>query len=163
MSRIASPLRVAEAKRVTLRSLAGWATEPHRVVGGAEALLMAADGETNTAIARKFDVQPATVRAWREAFTRTGLDRLARVADGRGRKPAISAEKVDEIVNATRFTKPKGKTHWSCRDMATAQGGSKATLQRIWAGRGLKPHLAETFKLSNDPKFDEQLVDVTGR
>ena len=29
-------------------------------------------------------------------------------------------------------------------------------------GRGLKPHLVETFKLSNDKHFDEKLVDVVG-
>src|SRR5260370_10337270 len=163
MSRIASPLRVAEAKRVSLRRLARSATEPHRVVVRAQALLMAEEGETNAAMGGKFDVRPARVGAWRKGFPRTGLDRLARVADGRGRKPAISAEKVDEIVNATRFTKPKGKTHWSCRGMATGQGVSKATVQRIWSGRGLKPHLVETFKLSNDPKFEENLVDVVGQ
>ena len=162
MSRIAPPLPVSDAQRDTLRRLARSATEPHRVVTRARALLMAADGEPNTAIAQRLDVQPATVRAWREAFTRTGLNRFARVAEGRGRRPTISADKVEQIVNATRFTKPKGKTHWSCRDMATAQGVSKATVQRIWSGRGLKPHLVETFKLSNDPKFEEKLVDVVG-
>jgi len=26
----------------------------------------------------------------------------------------------------------------------------------------LKPHLVETFKLSNDPKFEEKLIDVVG-
>src|SRR5260370_30907743 len=131
MRRIAWPLPVTEAQGVPLRRLARSATEPHRVVVRAQALLMAADGETNTAIARKFDVQPATVRAWREAFTRPGLDRLSRGADGRGRKPAISAEKVDQNVNATRFTKPKGKTHWSCRDLAPAQRARKTPLPPI--------------------------------
>ena len=29
-------------------------------------------------------------------------------------------------------------------------------------GAGLKPHRVETFKLSNDPKFEEKLVDVVG-
>src|SRR5260370_23247467 len=120
MRRIAWPLPVTEAQGVPLRRLARSATEPHRVVVRAQALLMAADGETNTAIARKFDVQPATVRALRGAFTRTGLDRLARVADRPGRKPANSAEKVDEIVNATRFSKPKCKAHSACRHMGTA-------------------------------------------
>ncbi len=28
--------------------------------------------------------------------------------------------------------------------------------------RGLKPHCVETFKLSNDPQFEEKLVDVVG-
>jgi len=32
----------------------------------------------------------------------------------------------------------------------------------VWAARGLKPHLVETFKLSNDPKFEEKLIDVVG-
>ena len=43
------------------------------------------------------------------------------------------------------------------------QGGvSLATVQRVWAARGLKPQLVETFKLSNDPKFEEKLIDVVG-
>jgi hypothetical protein len=46
--------------------------------------------------------------------------------------------------------------------MAKAQGVSSATVQRICAARGLKPHLVETFKLSNDPHFEEKLVDVLG-
>src|SRR5450759_2406987 len=30
------------------------------------------------------------------------------------------------------------------------------------SGRGLKPHLVKTFKLSNDPRFEEKLIDVVG-
>jgi DDE superfamily endonuclease len=46
--------------------------------------------------------------------------------------------------------------------MAKAVGVSPATVQRIWSGRGLKPHLVKTFKLSNDPAFEEKLMDVVG-
>ena len=35
-------------------------------------------------------------------------------------------------------------------------------MQRIWSARGLKPHRVKTFKLSNDPRFEEKLVDVVG-
>ena len=31
------------------------------------------------------------------------------------------------------------------------------------ARRGSQPHRVKTFKLSNDPRFDEKLVDVLGR
>src|SRR5665647_2395033 len=48
------------------------------------------------------------------------------------------------------------------RSMAKAVGVSPATVQRIWSGRGLKPHLVKTFKLSNDPAFEEKLIDVVG-
>jgi hypothetical protein len=39
---------------------------------------------------------------------------------------------------------------------------SKDTVQRVWSARGLKPHLVKTFKASNDPEFEEKLVDVVG-
>ena len=46
--------------------------------------------------------------------------------------------------------------------MAAEFGVSAATVQRIWHARGLKLHLVETFKLSNDPAFEEVLADVVG-
>ena len=46
--------------------------------------------------------------------------------------------------------------------MATRAGVSPATVQRIWSARGIQPHRVETFKLSNDPNFEEKLVDVVG-
>ena len=46
--------------------------------------------------------------------------------------------------------------------MAAAAGVSTSTVQRVWHARGLKPHRVETFKLSNDPRFEEKLVDVVG-
>ena len=46
--------------------------------------------------------------------------------------------------------------------MAKAQQVSSTTVQRIWSARGLKPHLVKTFKLSNDPHFEEKLIDVVG-
>lgn len=35
-------------------------------------------------------------------------------------------------------------------------------MQRIWSARGLKPHQVKTFKLSNDRRFEEKLIDVVG-
>jgi hypothetical protein len=32
----------------------------------------------------------------------------------------------------------------------------------VWKEHGLKPHLTRTFKLSNDPKFAEKVVDIVG-
>jgi hypothetical protein len=84
------------------------------------------------------------------------------VRTGRGRKVSIAQEKIDEIVRLTQYSKPPGQTHWSCRTMAKAAGVSPATVQRVWHARGLKPHLVDTFKLSNDKRFEEKLVDVVG-
>jgi len=46
--------------------------------------------------------------------------------------------------------------------MAKAQGVSSATVQRIWSARGLRPHMVKPFKLSNDKRFEEKLVDIVG-
>jgi hypothetical protein len=46
--------------------------------------------------------------------------------------------------------------------MATASGLSQSTVGRIWRAFGLKPHRADTFKLSNDPYFVEKVRDVVG-
>jgi len=85
-----------------------------------------------------------------------------RWSTGRGCKPSISDEKIAEIVELTQHSKLKDATHWSCRSMARHTGVSPATVQRIWSARGLKPHLVKTFKISNDPRFEEKLVDVVG-
>ena len=88
--------------------------------------------------------------------------RSCMVRAGRGRKASIPVEKIEAIVEATLHSKPAGETHWSCRSMAKAQGVSPATVQRIWAARDLKPHLVDTFELSNDRRFEEKLIDVVG-
>jgi homeodomain-containing protein len=141
MNHAAVALELADGQRQTLEMLAKSTTAPHRDVVRARALLLAADGVANTRIAEQAGVSAVTVRAWRERFATEGLAKFGRVREGRGRKPSISAEKVEAIVHATLHDKPPGETHWSCRSMAKAQGVSKATVQRIWKARGLQPHL----------------------
>jgi transcriptional regulator with XRE-family HTH domain len=46
--------------------------------------------------------------------------------------------------------------------MAEAMGLSKATISRIWQTFGLQSHRVETFKLSADPQFVENVRDIVG-
>ena len=156
------PLQMSDGQREILESLAKSLTAPYRDVTRAKALLLAAEGVANTAIAARLQVSPSSVVAWRDRFAEEGLAKIGRVRPGRGRKSQIPAEKIEEIVRLTQETKPKGETHWSCRSMADVVGVSPATVQRVWSARGLKPHLVKTFKLSNDKRFEEKLVDVVG-
>ena len=93
----------------------------------------------------------STVVGWRKRFAADGLREFGRVAKGRGRKPSIPASKVEEIVRLTQEGRPDGETHWSCRSMAKASDVSPATVQRIWSGRGLKPHLVKTSSCPTIP------------
>jgi transposase len=153
---------LSDGQRNVLEVLARSTAAQHREVVAARALLLAADGVANTAIGKRVGVSPTTVIAWRERFLEDGLAGLGAVRPGRGRKPTISDEKVADIVRATLQDSPPGETHWSCRSMAKVQGVSPASVQRIWSALALKPHQVETFKLSNDPTFEEKLIDVVG-
>ena len=155
-------LAISDSQRQVLERLARSGTAAHRDVQRARVLLLAGEGEANTRIAARAGVSATTVKAWRERFADEGLKGLARVRPGRGRKPQISEQKIAAIVHATLHETPQGETHWSCRTMARAQAVSPATVQRIWSARGLKPHRVKTFKLSNDKRFEEKLVDVVG-
>jgi transposase len=158
----AAALVITDGQREALEVIAKSQTAPHRQVQRARTLLLAADGTANARIAVQVGITVTTVRAWRSRFEQEGLARLGKVHAGRGRKPTIPQHKIDEIVHLTQHSKPAGQTHWSCRTMAGQVGVSPATVQRVWAARGLKPHLVKTFKLSNDPRFEEKLIDVVG-
>ena len=162
MMTAAAALVVSEGQRAALEVIARSQTAPVREVARAKVLLLAADGVANSQIAARVGVSPSTVRAWRSRFTQDGLAKLGKVRAGRGRKSTIPQAAIDEIVDLTRNSKPAGQTHWSCRTMAARVGVSPATVQRVWSARGLKPHLVHTFKLSNDPRFEEKLIDVVG-
>ncbi|MFZ3136325.1 MAG: helix-turn-helix domain-containing protein, partial [Thermodesulfovibrionales bacterium] len=91
-------------------------------------ILAAATGKQDKDIARSMQINYKTVALWRQRFCSEGPDCLWEVAAGRGRKPHFTADKIEEVINATLQTKPAGVTHWSCRTMAKEQGVSKATI-----------------------------------
>jgi transposase len=158
----AAPLVVSPAQREVLEKVARSSTAAHREVLRARVLLDLGDGAGNKTAAAHHGVTAVTVRAWRSAFETDGLLGWGTVKKGRGRKPVISEEKIAEIVELTAKTVPPGHTHWSCRSMAKRVGVSPATVQRVWSELGLQPHRVDTFKVSNDPRFAEKLVDVVG-
>lgn len=70
-------------------------------------------------------------------------------------------KKIESVV-AEVTQPPKGRSRWSVRGMARHAGVSPSSVQRIWSKNDLKPHVVETFKLSNDPSFEEKFWDVIG-
>lgn len=62
----------------------------------------------------------------------------------------------------TQERPPGGATHWSTRTLAAEVGVSRTFVQRTWKAHNLQPHRTKTFKVSNDPRFEERLCDVVG-
>jgi transposase len=162
MSRVAPKAELTSSDRAQIEQWLVAHGTPQQVAVRSRIVLASAAGKNDSVVARELGINRKTVTLWRGRFMAEGVESLWEIAPGRGRKPKYSAAKIEAIIDATLHSKPKGMTHWSCRTMAKRQGVSKATVNRIWIGHGLKPHLSETFKLSRDARFLEKLTDVVG-
>jgi transposase len=124
-------------------------------------LACAEPGATNNQVAEDLRVSRPTVGKWRGRFVDRRLEGL--VDEQRpGRPPSITLDQVEDVLVSTLEQSPTNATHWSRKSMAEKSGLSKSTIGRIWRKFNLKPHQADTFKLSTDPLFMEKVVDVVG-
>ena len=124
-------------------------------------LACAEPGTTNGGVAGRLGVSRATVALWRRRFAERGLDGLLdEPRPGAPRK--ITDQQVERAVTTTLEASPTNATHWSTRSLARATGLSQTAVCRIWHAFALKPHRAETFKLSTDPLFVEKVRDIVG-
>ena len=124
-------------------------------------VLGCAAGKSNKEVAADVGVWPQTVCKWRQRFLESRLDGLTDEPRP-GAPRTIDDVRIEQVVVATLERQPADATHWSRASMAKESGLSKSTVGRIWKAFGLKPHLIDTFKLSNDPQFIDKVRDVVG-
>ncbi len=159
----AAPLALTQEQRASLERMARSTSLPHRKVVQAKALLLAGEGVGTNEVARRCGTTNESVRAWRRRFEREGVEGVGRIAAGRGRKSWLPEGTVAEVVRMTLEESPDDtSTHWTTRSLAKRLGIGKDTVARIWRDHRLKPWRVETFKLSNDARFEEKLLDVVG-
>jgi transposase len=159
----AEALLVTDEQRVELVRMAGSSVLPHAQVVQARALLWAAEGVANEEIARRSRVDSDAVRRWRRRFSEAGVGGVGVVAAGRGRRRWLPEGTTARVLEETAAGRPPGgATHWTTRSLAASVGVGKDTVAQIWADHGLKPWKVDTFKISNDPAFEDKLVDVVG-
>jgi transposase len=154
-------LELSDHERDQLRRWARRRSSAQALALRSRIVLGCADGWDNKQVATRERVSQQTVGKWRARFVEFRLDGLT--DDQRpGRPPSISAEQVEDVVVATLEATPTNATHWSRAKMAQRSGLSRSSIGRIWRAFDLKPHRAETFKLSNDPLFVDKVFDVIG-
>ena len=160
--RVAPKIIVTDEDRVTLERWSRGRSTPARLVLRARIVLAASRGLDNQAIAEELKTNRPLVGKWRTRFASQGIAGIEKDAP-RGGRPAKAREAiVARIIEWTTQRKPTNATPGSCRTLAKELGTSHAMVNRVWRANGLKPHLFRTFKLSNDRRFVEKLVDVVG-
>jgi transposase len=160
--RIAPTITLNDADRELLQRWSRGRSTPARLVLRANIILRAADGARNDVIAAELGTNRLLVGKWRNRFAKLGVAGIEKDAPRGGRKPAARDAVAAKIIEWTTQRKPGNATHWSTRTLAKALGTSRAMVNRVWRANGLKPHLSGTFKVSNDRRFEEKLVDVVG-
>jgi transposase len=160
--RKAVPVTIDSEQETQLKRITRSGTSPQRVVERAMIILLASEGQTNEQIGTALGITRQKAGRWRDRFAADGMAGILQDKPGRGRKPVITTKQKEAVVRRTIEQVPAGQTHWSTRTMAEASGLGATTIRTIWRDHGLKPHLARTFKVSNDPHFVSKLEDIVG-
>jgi len=127
----------------------------------AQVILMLANGESFTTIARAVGCYPAYIARWKDRFETARLAGLQ--AKYRGQPPTVRTPALEARVLAkTRQKPPDGSTHWTTRKLGKVLGISHMLIARVWRRAGYQPHRFERYMLSDDPQFEEKAADVIG-
>lgn len=160
--RIATTITLNEEDREVLQRWARGRSTPARLVQRAKIILRAAQGARNDVIAMELRTDRLLVGRWRNRFSKLGLAGIEKDAPRGGRKATARDAIAAKIIEWTTQRKPQNATHWSTRILAKELGTTRSMVNRVWRANGLQPHRLRTFKVSNDRRFEEKLVDVVG-
>jgi transposase len=126
--------------------------------------LLAYEGKTNQEIAEQLGISENKVTRWRTRYHAGGLKALEKDRPRRrnhaGKSNLSQALLRNKIILKTTQEALTEGTYWISRTLAKKLNTTHRYVHRVWQSVGLKPHLFNTFKVSNDPHFEEKLHDV---
>lgn len=155
----ATPVHLTSDERTLLQKITKRHTAPQRLARRAQMILLAGQGQGNTAIATEMDLAVSTVENWRRRWIRSGPERTAasaergelarmieQILDDAPRPGApvrFSAEAVAQIIAvACREPEHFGRpvTHWTASELAdeVVQQGIVERISPRSVGRFLK-------------------------
>lgn len=159
--RTAREFKLSSRDRQRLKRWLRSTTLPQGQVTRARIILSLSDGLTPSEVGQAQHVSAKTVHKWRNRFVEDGPDGL--LDQPRSGRPSVIDEKtIKRVLRLTTEYVPEESTHWSVRLMAKYAEVSCWQVRQIWQAADIKPHRLKTFKISNDPKFAEKVIDIVG-
>jgi transposase len=159
------PLDVSPEDRVVLERRARSKTASQRDVTRARIILLAADGEPNTAIGDAVGIHYNNVAVWRKRYEAEGLDGL-KDCSRPGRPVTYGHDDRLRIVKTICDTPPEPASRWTMgavsQALADEVGISASQVWRICRGLDLKPWQVCSWMTSHDPDFWAKAADVCG-
>ena len=153
---------VSPANRLRLEAIIADRNSSSKAVWRAGIALATADGLGTNAIMKHTGKSKPCVWRWQERYIEAGVDGLLHDKTRPPGKAPLPVVVKHGVLTKTASETPPNATHWSRTTMAAAVGISPSAVGRIWAEAGLKPHLVKSFKISNDPYFEDKVTDVVG-
>ena len=154
-------VKLSEEEHEVLNSYARSRSLPHALARRAKIVMMAADGLSNSAIARKLDVSNPTVTNWCRRYIANGIVGLYDLPPGHRRR-TYDDDEVARLMQKVLSERPENATHWSTRSFARETAPSKSTVHRYFTLFGIQPYRSRTFKLSTAPFFVDKVRDIVG-
>ncbi len=164
--RLAARIDFTEQEHLKLLKLRRSRKTAVRLIERLDIILLAHEGKTNQVIAVQLGISENKVGRWRNRYCEGGLKALEkdrpRGKNHAGKSSLGQTRLRNKVIRMTTQEKPSHATHWTSRTLAEELNTTHTFVHRVWKSVGLKPHLFNTFKVSNDPQFEEKLHDVVG-
>jgi transposase len=109
---------LTDEERQDLEGLSRKRTAPVRTVRRAQALLMAADGETDEVIAEQLRMGAATLERLRRRFVEEGLEASLRERPRPGARPKLGPKEQAFVVALACTKPPEGRHRWTMQMLA---------------------------------------------
>jgi transposase len=116
--------------RAKLEEMSRKQTLSARVRSRVMVVLLAAEGLSDTAIAKRLKVAPKMAARWRQRFLERGYEGLLRAAPGRGRFPKIDDALRAKVIRTASQRSRNGKPA-SSLELAPILGISAAAIRKI--------------------------------
>ena len=153
-------LKLSDEQLAELLTISRSVSLDYRYVKRAKIILKLASGDSYSLICSDMSVGRNTVSQWKRRYLELGVEGL-KDQPGRGRKPQITLEQKNMVINLACSKPEDGYTNYSQRRIAKKVGIAVSAVNKILKER-VKAYKVEHCGKSTDPEFEEKMTKIAG-